>query len=192
MYVSPNEAKEALAVIQTIMQKARHSIANSGASSSLIITGIVWLIGYICTQFLPATIIVYIWIGLSLLGSTLATILGIRRNKRQRSPSTTTTAKRIGIFWLLLIIYCIAMLAIAWPMDGRQLTTFIILSVMIGQLAMGLLFSFKSVWWVLPITGLVLICYFLLPSLFYLWMGILDGGGSSDFASVPGGKAWLN
>ena len=44
-------------------------------------------------------------------------------------------------------------------------------------LAMGLLFSFSSVWWALPITALALAGYFLLPGIFYLWMAILGGGG---------------
>jgi hypothetical protein len=48
---------------------------------------------------------------------------------------------------------------------------------MLGQLAMGLLFSFSSVWWALPITFLALAGYFLLPGIFYLWMALLGGGG---------------
>jgi len=130
-----------------------------------------------CTQFLPKEIVIYIWIGLSILGSTLATIQGIRMGKRVRSPSTAATAKRIGLFWLLLVFYCIATIAVARPMDGKQMTILIVLFIMVGQLAMGLLFSFASVWWVLPITALVLISYFLLSSFFYLWMAILGGGG---------------
>ena len=90
--------------------------------------------------------------------------------KRVRSPSTAATAKRVGIFWLLLVFYCIAAIAIARPTDGKQLTMFIILFIMIGQLAMGLLLSFSSVWWALPITALALVGYFLLPGIFYLWM----------------------
>ena len=54
---------------------------------------------------------------------------------------------------------------------------FIILFIMLGQLAMGLLFSFSSIWWALPITALALVGYFLLPGIFYLWMAILGGGG---------------
>jgi hypothetical protein len=177
MNVSPSEAEEALAAIQIMMQKTRRSIASSGAYITLIATGIVWLVGFMCTQFLPNEIVVYIWIGLSILGSTLGTVLGIRMGKRVRSPSTAATAKRIGLFWLLLVFYCIATIAVAWPVDGKQRTVLIVLFIMIGQLAMGLLFSFASVWWVLPIFALVLIGYFLLPGFFYLWMSLLCGGG---------------
>lgn len=177
MNISPDEAEEALAAIEVMMQRTRRSIAGSGTHVSLIITGIVWLVGYVCTQFLSGDIVVYIWIGLSIAGGATATVLGLRRGGRVRSPSTAPTAKRIGLFWLLLVLFCIAAIAVARPADGKQLTMLIVLFIMVGQLAMGLLFSFASVWWALPITAVALAGYFLLPGIFYLWMGILGGGG---------------
>jgi hypothetical protein len=177
MNVSPSEAEEALGAIQIVAQKTRHSIASSGAYITLISTGIVWLVGFMCTQFLPQGIVVPIWIGLSILGGTLGTVLGIRMGRRVRSPSTAATAKRIGLFWLLLVFFGMAAIAVAWPLDGKQVTALVVLFIMVGQLAMGLLFSFASVWWVLPITALVLIGYCLLPGFFYIWMSLLGGGG---------------
>ena len=122
-------------------------------------------------------IVGYIWTGLSILGGTLGAILGFRQGKRVRSPATAPTAKRIGLFWLFLVFYSIAIIVIARPTDGKQATLFVILFIMLGQLAMGLLFSFSSVWWALPITALALIGYLLLADIFYLWMAILGGGG---------------
>jgi len=175
--ISPNDAEESLAAIQIVTQKTRHSIASSGAHISLIITGIVWLIGFTCTQFLSPDIVPYIWIGISILGSALGTVLGVRRGKRVRSPSVGPTAKRIGTVWLLLAVYCLAAIAVTWPLDGMQLTILIFLFVMVGWLAMGLLLSFISVWPGLVIITLVLIGYFLVPGYFYLWIAILGGGG---------------
>ena len=177
MNISPTEAEEALAAIQRTMQKTRHSIASSGAYVFLIVTGIVWLVGFLSTQFLSGEIVAYIWIGMSALGSALSILLGTRRGRRVRSPSVNASAKRAGIFWLLLVFYGIATVAIARPTDGKQVTMFVILFIMIGQLAMGLLLSFSAVWWALPITALALVGYFLLPGIFYLWMGVLGGGG---------------
>ena len=177
MNISPDEAEETLAVIQKIAQKTRHSIASSGTYITLIATGIVWLIGFTCTQFLSGEIIGYIWFGLSIFGSILGTVWGFRMSKRVRSPATAATAKRVGLFWLFLVFYCIAIIAVAGPMDGKQVTVLIVLFALIGHLSMGLLLSFAAVWWPLPITGLVLISYFLLPGFFYLWMGVLGGGG---------------
>jgi hypothetical protein len=177
MNISPNEAEEALAAIQRMTQKTRHSIANSGAYIFLIVTGIIWLVGYLANQFLTGEIVGYIWTGISLLGIALAILLGMRMGPRVRGPSTNATAKRAGIFWFLLVLYGMAAIAVAHPTDGKQVTMFIILFLMIGQLAMGMLFSFASVWWALPITAMALMSYFLLPGFFYLCMAILGGGG---------------
>ncbi len=177
MNISPNEAEEALAAIQRMTQKTRHSIASSGSYIFLIITGIIWLVGFLSTQFLTGVIVAYIWTGMSLPGTAVAILLGSRMGKRVRSPSVSATVKRAVIFWLLLVFYGIAAIAIARPTDGKQVTMFIILFIMVGQSAMGLLLSFSSTWWALPITALALVGYFLLPGFFYLWMGVLGGGG---------------
>jgi hypothetical protein len=177
MDITPNEAEEALEAIQIVMQKTRHSIASSGTYITLIVTGIVWLVGFVCTQFVPPEIVGYIWIGLSIFGSILGTVWGFRLGKRVHSPATAATAKRVGLYWLFLVFFCIATIVVAWPLEGKQVTVLIVLFAMIGHLAMGLLLSFAAVWWPLPITVLVLISYFLLPDLFYLWMGVLGGGG---------------
>ena len=79
--------------------------------------------------------------------------------------------------WFLLFIYCFAAIAVAWPSGGKQASMFIILFVMLGWLAMGLLLSFTSIWPGLLITALALIGYFFLPDIFYLWMAVLGGGG---------------
>lgn len=176
MNIPPNEAEEALKTIQRTMQKTRHSIASSGSYIFLIITGIIWLVGFLSTQFLSGPIVAYIWIGISLVGSAVSVLIGTRMHKPVRSPSFNATAKRAVIFWLLLVLYAVAAIVIAQPTDGKQITMFVIVFTMIGQSAMGLLLSFSSTWWALPITALALAGYFLVPGLFYLWMAILGGG----------------
>jgi hypothetical protein len=177
MNVTPNEAEEALDSIQSMMEKTRHAIATSGAYITLLITGIVWLIGFLATQFLPTQITIYVWIGVSILATVLGVLLGIRVGPRVRSPSANATAKRAGLFWLLLICFGIATIFVARPTDGKQVTMFIILFTMLGQLAMGPLVSFSSVWWAIPITILALAGYFLLPGFFYVWIAVVGGGG---------------
>lgn len=177
MNISPTEAEEALAAIQQMTQKTRHAIANSGAHIFLILTGSVWLVGFLANQFLPPSILGYIWGGISLAGSAAGILLGRQASPRVRGPAVSIAARRAITFWLLLALYAVAVIAIAHPAEGKQVTMFIILFIMIGQLSMGLLLSFSAVWWAIPITGLALIGYFLLPGIFYLWMGLLVGGG---------------
>jgi hypothetical protein len=177
MNISPDEAQEALAAIQTMMQKTRRLISSSGAYIFLIVWGAIWLLGFSGSQFLSAAVAGYTWMGLDILGGILSAFFGIRMGRGVRSSSTITSGKRIAWFWLLLFLYCAAAIAVAWPADGKQLAMFIIFFVMVGWLAMGLLLSFASIWSGLAITVLALIGYFLLPGIFYLWMAILGGGG---------------
>jgi hypothetical protein len=177
MIVSPSEAEEALVAIQVMMKKTRRAISSSGAYGFLIVWGVVWLLGFMGSQFLPQLFAGYSWMGLDLLGGILSAMIGIRMNRGVRSSSSTVSGRRIAWFWLLLFIYCFAAIAVAWPSGGKQASMFIILFVMLGWLAMGLLLSFASIWPGLAITALALIGYFLLPDIFYLWMAILGGGG---------------
>jgi hypothetical protein len=177
MNVSPTEAEEALAVIQSMMKKTRRAISSSGAYAFLFIWGFVWLLGFLGSQFLSQEVSGYAWMILDTLGGILSAIIGIRMGRAVRNPSATTTGKRIGIFWLLLFVYAIATMAVSWPADGKQLAMYIILFVMVGWLAMGLLLSFYAIWPGLVLTALALVGYFLLPDIFYLLMAILGGGG---------------
>lgn len=176
MNITSTEAEEALIAIQTMTQKTRHSIAAGSVSISLIITGIVWLIGFTATQFLAPPLIVWIWIVTSIVGSALATIMGIRASKRVRVASSAVTGKRIALFWLLLILFSAAAIAVANPANGKQLTLLIILFAMIGQMGMGLLLSFSATWWTVPVVALLLAGYFFVFDWFYLWMALLCGG----------------
>ncbi len=177
MNISPNEAEQALEAIQKMTHKTRQSIVGSGASISLIVTGVIWMIGFMATQFLSGEIVAVIWIAISIVGSLLAVIQGWLTSKRVRDPSAAATAKRIGLVWLLLAVFGLAAGAVAWPLDGKQLTVFTFLFIMISWTTMGLLLSFTPVWPGLVIIALVLAGYFWLPGLFFLWVAILGGGG---------------
>ena len=177
MNISPNEAEEALAAIQAMMTKTRRAISSSGAYLFLIVWGVVWLLGFLGSQFLPPHIAGYAWMILDTLGAILSAVLGIRLGRGFRSSSPGISGKRIAFFWLLLFLYCAAAVAISWPADGKQMAMYIILFVMVGWNSMSLLLSFTSVWPGLILTALALVGYFLLPGLFNLWMAVLGGGG---------------
>jgi hypothetical protein len=177
MNISPSDAEEALAAIQVMMKKTRRMISSSGAYMFLIVWGVVWLLGFLGSQFLPQETGGYAWMVLDILGGILSAVLGIRMGRGVRSSTPATSGKRIAFFWLLLFLYCAAAISVAWPAGGKQASMFIILFVMVGWMAMGLLLSFASIWPGLIITALALISYFLLPGIFYLLMAILGGGG---------------
>jgi len=177
MELTPIEAEEALVAIQTMIKKTRQAVSASGAYVFLIVWGFIWLIGFACSQYLTGETVGQVWAVLNILGAILSIIFGIRMNRGVRSASSTLSGKRIGVFWMLLWVYCFAAIAVAWPVDPKQLAMLIILFVMVGWIAMGQLLSLMSTWWGVAFTALALIGYFLLPEFFYLWMAILGGGG---------------
>jgi hypothetical protein len=177
MNVSPSEAQEALAAIQAMIKKTRRAIASSGAYAFFIIWGAVWLVGFLGNQFLPEEIVGPLWLVLDILGGLASWIVGVQMNRNLRSASSAISGKRIAWFWILLILYLIAFIGVAWPLDVKQIAVFIVLIVMIGWVAMGTLLSFVSIRLTLAITALALASYFLLPDYFHLLMALLGGGG---------------
>jgi hypothetical protein len=177
MNISKPDAEEALQIIQTMVSKTKKAIANSGAYNFLIVWGFVWFFGFMASHFISDKTIGYIWLSLDILGGLLSAIIGIRMSRNVRSPASLSSAKRITWFWLLLFLYCISLILVAEPVDGKQMAMIIILFVMIGWVAMAMLLAAASVWWGLAITLLALIGYFALPGIFYLWMAFLGGGG---------------
>jgi hypothetical protein len=177
MKISNDEAEEALDVVNQTIKKTRRAVAQNGTYVFLIITGVVWMVGFLANQFLQGDILQYIWIGMSLIGSALAVLLGSQMGRQVRGTLTKIYGRRIGLFWLFLVLFGAAVIVVAQPGDGKQFTLIVVLLVMLGQMAMGLLFSYSSTWWSIPIAVLSLVGYFLFPEYFYLWMSVLVGGG---------------
>jgi hypothetical protein len=94
MNISPNEAEESLEAIQTSDVRNPSLHCGGGSYIFLIITGFIWLVGFLATQFLRPDIATYIWIGASLLGSVLAILLGSRQGQRVRGASFNAMTKR--------------------------------------------------------------------------------------------------
>ena len=111
------------------------------------------------------------------LGAILSLVMGIRFGRKIRSASSGKAGRQIGYFWLLLFAYCLLLLAVISPLDMKTGAMVIVIFVMVGWIAMGMLLSAASIWWALAITALAFIGYYLLPSYFYLWMAVLGGGG---------------
>jgi hypothetical protein len=159
------------------MEKTRKSISSSGAYKFLVLWGVVWIIGFLSSQFFPPDIAGYVWIGVDILGGILSVVVGMHMNSNIRNEKSTDLGKRIAFFWVLLIVFCFLTISIFSPITGKQLAMTIIIFVIIGWISMGLLLSFASVWWGLAIIGLAVIGYYGFPDIFYLLMGIFGGGG---------------
>jgi len=176
MNINPNEAQESLQAIQHMMNKTKHMLSSSGAYKFLFLWGAIWLVGFLSSQFIHTIMIGYIWAGLDVIGGAASAFIGIRLNRvvhNEKNPSGI----RIGAFWWALMALCALSILVVWPIDWKQLSMLIILFVMAGWIAMGLLFKAVSVWLGIAIIALAFVGYYLLPDFFFLWMAILGGGG---------------
>ncbi len=95
MNISPSEAEEALAAIQNMMQKTRRAISSSGAYLFLIVWGVVWLLGFLGSQFLRPDLGGYAWMVLDILGGIISAVLGIRMGRGVRKSSPVSPAKEL-------------------------------------------------------------------------------------------------
>jgi hypothetical protein len=178
MEISPSEAEQALDVIQSMVKKTRRAVSSSGSYLFLVVWGFIWLAGFTCSQFLTDAIVGRIWAVLNILGAVLSAIIGIRLNRGVRSTAVSPLlGKRLGLFWLLLWLFCAATIAVIWPPEPKQLAMIIILFVMTGWIAMSLLLSVISTYWGVGFVALALAAYFLIPDYFYIIMAVLGGGG---------------
>ena len=180
MDISPIEAQESLQAIQKMIKRTKRIISSSGAYQFLILWGVIWLVGFLSSQFIQSAVAGYIWAGLDTIGGVLSAVIGIRLGRSVRSKSEPSGI-RIGSFWWILMALCGLAILVVWPIDWKQVAMLIILFVMTGWIAMGLLFSAGSIKLGLVIIALAFIGYYFLPDYFFLWMAILGGGGMIAF-----------
>ena len=81
MNISPDEAERALSDIQAIMKKNRRIISSSGTYQFLILWGVIWLFGFLSSQFIHSQIVGYIWMGLDILGGIFSAIIYLQMLK---------------------------------------------------------------------------------------------------------------
>jgi hypothetical protein len=138
----------------------------------LIITGIIWLVVLWQPSSLrqdPGCDLV----GMSVLGSVIAVLLGTQNSKRVRSSSTSVYVKRILIFWISLIFFALPQLQSPnrqWEADHHvHYPVHHARPICHGNGAFLLL----KLWQCRLRFGLV--GYLFFPNIFYLWMGFWSG-----------------
>ncbi len=172
MTISPSEAEEALAAVRAVSQQMRRALNAWGFAYYLIVWGLIWLIGFSCSQFLPAAVVGYLWLAIDLVGSGLSVYLGLRMGRTFRSP----IGSRVGLFWIALLAYGFLGMWFVHPANPYEGTLLLIIVLMFGYVVMGLWVEPRLVWLGLFVTALALVGYFALPAIFFILMAVLGGG----------------
>jgi hypothetical protein len=173
MNVSPEEAREALATIRQVTAQTNKASA-VGSAPFLLVWGLVWIIGFLASQFISSsTIVGGIWGGLTVVGVAASAAQGVRLGRQVR----TASGARIAAFFWALLGYTALCLWIVRPLAGAQLALLIVLAIMFGYVVLGLWLG------VAPLVGfglvegtLALLGYYVLPAYFALWMAVVGGG----------------
>ena len=197
MNVSKQEANESLGQIEAAITQTRRAIGQGATSTRLILWGVIWVLGYTCSQFAPKFAQTF-WLCLVVVGM-LASWLGCGRSPRN---ANSPKGARLGLFWLVLLTY-----AGFWffllhsdnrpgqslthfdAMAGPQSGAFFATVAMFGYVVVGLWLGRFFIWLGATVTVLTAAGYFALPAWFCLWMAIV-GGGSLIVAGLYIRRFW--
>jgi len=172
MNVSPEEAQEALDVIEQTKVKTRKGHGYNGYY--LMIWGGVWFIGFLVSQFLQSNpaVVGWTWGGLVLVAWVGSAVLGINQGRYVRSQ----IGPQIGFFFLALFVFAVLWFILLAPQNTKQGVMFFISVVMFGGVVAGILNrNLATVIGSLFATALAIAGYYLLPAYFYLWEAIFGG-----------------
>jgi len=170
--ITSEEARESLAAVRQISAHMRRDIATGGAPYFTIIWGVVWLVGFLVSQFAPPAVSGPTWAGLDLLGGVATFLTGRRLGMRVR----TRWSVRLGLFWLALVGYGALWVWVSLPLSANQGALLISLIAMFGYVVMGLWLDSRIAYIGLAVTALALFGYHVVPLYFSLWMALLGGG----------------
>ena len=186
--IQPEEAREALEVIERTQQQMRRIVATGGAAYYLILWGTIWLLGFGAEYFLGAAnhTTGVIWAVLDTTGVIFSMALGWRLSRRVHSSRGASA----GLFWLAWLAYTALVIYFAQPADPNHLSLLITLMTMLAYVTAGILYRSKFLATLgIAVTLLAILGFAFFPAMFSLWMAVL-GGGSLIAAGVHILRAW--
>lgn len=195
---SADDARAALADIDRVAEHTRKTIAYGAAAPLMIVWGIIWLVGFVASQWDFGIRHRVIWSVLGVVGFGLSILL---RVWRRHSPVKSPRSARLILSCLLLVLYAglWAFLLVRGQPAGaaggqaeqqsHALVAFVCTVPMFGYALMGLWLGRFYLWLGLVVTGITVGGYLGLPHYFYLVMGVL-GGGAFIAAGTYAIKYW--
>ena len=172
------EALQSLELVRQAAAQTRQAIARSGTGYFFIIWGAVWFLGFLASQLLGERS-GYVWFGLDALGGVASAVVGVRAARRVR----TTHGRRMGLFWLIVLVYGGLQLWIVSPLSGDRFMMFITLLVSFGYALFGLWVSPHLLGAGIGTAALAVLGWLLLPGYIGYWMAFLGGGGMIAFGA---------
>jgi hypothetical protein len=176
--ISQEDAQASLSTVHDVINQTNRAIASTYANPALMLWGALWVIAFTASHFYY-TYAFHIFMAMAAVGGA-GTFLIFRifhSNAPVKEASSKKMGWRIGVFWILLIVYVTIWLSLLAPFDGIQCNAFICTAAMFAYIVMGLWFgSHFMIVLGLAVTAATLVGYYLLIDYYCLWMAAMGGG----------------
>ncbi len=187
MNMTRNEAQQSLETIHQVQREIRRTLAIGGAPFYMMLWGAIWFLGYLGSHFLPPKTAGDLWGALVAMGFILSFVIGWKLSTKVRTPGYDA---RIGIFWLLWIIYTFLIVWLGgFDSNPTLMSLFISIMAMFGYVVMGLWLWTPLTWIGLGVTVIIVLAYILVPAYINLVMAVL-GGGVLFFSGLYIYRSW--
>lgn len=178
MSISQDEARESLNQVADATERTRKLLAYASVDKHFIVWGMVWVLGFCSSQFLP--LLPWIWLGLLVAGFVASALIGMNE------PIRSTMGRRFGLFWVFLIAYVCLWMWLLSPFITvgqeqtmafwRHMVAIGVTIAMFAYVVMGVWLDTFVIWVGLAVTALSVLGLFVAPDYFFLWTAATGGG----------------
>ncbi|MAT99363.1 MAG: hypothetical protein CL608_19665 [Anaerolineaceae bacterium] len=171
------DSKEAEAQLRLIEQaQARQRAVGSRETGwFLLIWGLVWLVGFLTSQFAPASWHIWVWLLLCGVGGGLSAVVGLRLGQQVQY---TQTGPKLGLFYPVFLGFCLLWLFLVQPQSWQETAVFAISFLGFAVVLSGILLKVRSLIAAgLVGTALAVGIYLWFVAQFGLVVGLVGGGG---------------
>lgn len=171
--LNPEDARQALDTIAATTQRSTTLYRYHQASPYFFVWGVVWVFGYGSSDLWP-TRAGWIWMLLDAIG--VAVSIWIAQTDRARRGAGSGLAWRIAGMGFSLCVFFAASFVVMAPLSGKQVSSFITLTVALAYVLVGLWAGLRWIVAGVAVAALTLFAYFVAPAYFNTWMGLVGGG----------------
>lgn len=167
------DARQSLDTIAATAQRSTTLYRYHQASPYFFLWGVVWMLGYGLSDLWPAQA-GWTWMLLDAVGIGMSVV--IAKSGQAGRGAGPAMAWRIAGLGVSLLLYFAAAFAVLAPSSGKQVATFITLTVALAYGMVGLWAGLRWMGAGVAVAALALFAYFFVPAYFNTWMGFVGGG----------------
>jgi hypothetical protein len=174
--ITENEAAESLRDVERVSRRTHVAGAYAGASSYLILWGLVWVGGYTGTGLTAPEQWGWVWLPWIVAGSIGSAILG-RRTARSGAKAGGSTNARSLLMALIIMLFMGSVYLVFKP---TSMLPYLVFPALIMALTYALVGTFglpRFTWIGAGVFAAVMLGYLLAPGLMPFWIAAAGGGG---------------